>query len=186
MNTKKIDRNTEVRIIKEFDDFPQEVKIMASEHYEPRILEKLLSCSKSQHQCSGVCKEVCINKNFYLIVNKQFGEINSFSLIHTEQDIDKKDFGWLDFVMVKTENRGDGLGLILTEKSINFLKDRKVVNISTSLFFPIEIDGEAEYPNYGSIEQLLTWGFSQQEQKQYRYIEVGEYTYKQRIYILPT
>lgn len=183
-NKTKLNKNTTIIPIDNISDIPDEVKILASEHYEPRILEKLLGCSKTHDYCSSVCEEICVNKKFHLITNRQFGEINAFALIHTEWDIDRKNFGWIDFVMVKRENRSDGLGSSLTELAIGLLQEKNVANISTTILFPIGVEGESGYPNYGSTEQLLTWGFKPLEQHRYRYIPIADYKYKQEIYVL--
>lgn len=183
-NKTKINKNTNIINIHSMEDIPDEVKILASEHYEPRILEKLLGCSKTHDYCSGVCEELCVNKRFQLITNRQFGEINAFALIHTEWDTDRKNFGWIDFVMVRRENRADGLGSSLTELAIGLLQEKNVANISTTILFPIGIEGESGYPNYGSTEQLLIWGFKPLGQHRYRYIQMDDYRYKQEIYIL--
>lgn len=146
---------------------PHNITKLTSQHFERGVLQRIISGVHSKEQrhekTSGV--KLPQKAQFYIFENHQFGETNGFVLAHIEHNVGGVPIrGYIDFVMVAENERTNGIGTMLTLLMKDFLVNKHVRAIYTTILQPCTNDvdgteGEAGYPTYGSPLQLEDWGF---------------------------
>lgn len=168
--------------VSDVEDIPFAVKQLAAEHFERDVLFNIFNNIKdSTVRKYGEHKGYT---DFFLYSNEQFGETNAFVLYHTEKDAKDNIVGWVDFVMVRQDNRSEGIGSKMTNLAIEKLEEKGCLAVFIGLLQPKSKEGEAGFPTYGSPAQLKEWGFVEAgSSRQKKVFKIEEELYDQLVFV---